>query len=57
MQAHTDNETSDILEKIITVTTNGKVKEYYKEELKMSYRKNSLNKMKLILKHYLNVKR
>ena len=37
-------ETSDILEKIVTVTKLGKIKEYNKEELKMSYRKNSLNK-------------
>ena len=42
-------QTSDILEKIITVTTNGKVKVYYKEELKMSYRKSSLNKNEIIV--------
>ena len=42
-------ETSDILEKIVTVTKQGKIKEYKKEELKMSYRKNSLNKDEIIL--------
>ena len=42
-------ETSDILEKIVTVTKKGKIKEYNKEELKMSYRKNSLNKDEIIL--------
>ena len=42
-------ETSDILEKILTVTKLGKIKEYNKEELKMSYRKNSLNKDEIIL--------
>ena len=43
------HETSDILEKILTVTKRGKIKEYNKEELKMSYRKNSLNKDEIIL--------
>ena len=42
-------ETSDILEKIITVNRNGKVKEYNKKDLKMSYRKNLLNKNEIII--------
>ena len=42
-------ETSDILEKVITVNRNGKVKEYNKKDLKMSYRKNSLNKNEIII--------
>ena len=40
MQVLMDNETSDILEKIVTIKRNGETKEYYKKELKMSYRKN-----------------
>ena len=42
-------ETSDILEKVITVNRNGKVKEYNKKDLKMSYRKNSLRKDEIVI--------
>ncbi len=42
-------ETSDILEKIMTVNRIGVVKEYTKKELKMSYRKSSLNKNEIII--------
>ncbi len=42
-------ETSDVLEKIVTVDRYGEIKEYDKEDLKMSYRKNSLNKNQIII--------
>ena len=50
------NETSDILEKVVTVNRNGKVKEYSKKELKMSYRSISLDKNEIILQALLKCK-
>ncbi len=42
-------ETSDMLEKVVTVNRNGKIKEYNKNELKMSYRKSSIDKNEIII--------
>ena len=43
------HETSEVLEKIVTVDRKGEIKEYEKKDLKMSYRKNLLNKNEIII--------
>ncbi len=43
------NETSEFLEKIITVDRNGEIKKYFKKDIKMSYRKSSLNENEIII--------
>ncbi len=43
------NQTSDFLERFITITREGKIKKYQRSEIKMSYRKTSLKKDEIIV--------